>query len=200
MTDLFEEKAKDFDASEMVKKLSSAIGSSILENVALNDEMHVMDFGAGTGLISSQVAPHVNKITAVDISKAMLEKLVEKPELAGKVEALCQDITSKPTGVDYDLIMSAMAMHHVEDTENMIEQFAAHLKPGAKIALADLDKEDGSFHPPGMEGVYHSGFEREAFAGLLERKGFKDVNLVTAHTVDGEHQTYPIFLAVATKS
>ena len=33
MTDLFNEKAKDWDASEMRKALSSAIGSSILENV-----------------------------------------------------------------------------------------------------------------------------------------------------------------------
>ena len=75
MTDLFNEKAKDWDASEMRKALSSAIGSSILENVYLHDQMSVMDFGAGTGLISSQVAPMVKKIVAVDISEAMLNKL-----------------------------------------------------------------------------------------------------------------------------
>jgi len=159
-----------------------------------------MDFGAGTGLITSQVAPHVNKITAVDVSGAMLEQLLAKQELKDKVEALCQDITTQPTGVTYDLIMSAMAMHHVDDTENMLQQFAAHLKPGAKVALADLDKEDGSFHPPESQGVYHSGFERAAFIALLEKQGFTDINLVTAHTVDKEDKSYPIFLALATKA
>jgi len=200
MSDLFKEKAKEWDVNEMVTQLSSAIGSCILDNVSLNKTMHVMDFGAGTGLITSQVAPYVNKITAVDVSEAMLEQLLEKQELKGKVEALCQDITTQATGVDYDLIMSAMAMHHVEDIENMLQQFAVHLKPGAKVALADLDKEDGSFHPPETQGVYHSGFAREKFSALLEKNGFKDINLVTAHSVVKEDKKYPIFLALATKA
>jgi len=50
----------------------------------LHEQMRVMDFGAGTGLISSQVAPLVKKIVAVDISEAMLNKLVAKPELQEK--------------------------------------------------------------------------------------------------------------------
>jgi len=200
MSDLFKEKAKEWDVNEMVTQLSSAIGGCILDNVSLNKTMHVMDFGAGTGLITSQVAPHVNKITAVDVSEAMLEQLLAKQELKGKVEALCQDITTQATGDDYDLIMSAMAMHHVEDIENMLQQFAVHLKPGAKVALADLDKEDGSFHPPDTQGVYHSGFAREEFSALLEKTGFKDINLVTAHSVVKEDKTYPVFLALATKA
>lgn len=68
MSDHFNEKSKAWDADEMVKKLSSAIGASILENTRLNPQMNVMDFGTGTGLISSQVAPLVSKIVAVDIS------------------------------------------------------------------------------------------------------------------------------------
>ena len=199
MTDMFKEKAKTFDSSNMVQQLSSAIGGCILENVELNTQMHVMDFGAGTGLITSQIAPHVNKITAVDISQSMLEQLKAKQELKDKVDILCQDITTHPTSDSYDLIMSAMSMHHVKDTDKMIEQFSFHLKPGAKIALADLDKEDGSFHPPGHAGVYHDGFERSEFQSILEKYDFKDINFFTAHTIFGETKSYPIFLAVATK-
>ena len=200
MTDLFEEKAKDWDSNDMVKQLSSAIGASILGNLELNEQMQVMDFGAGTGLITSQVTPFVNKVTAVDVSQSMLEQLIAKQELKDKVEILCQDITSNPIGKKYDLIMSAMAMHHVEDTNNLLQQFAAHLKPGARVALADLDKEDGSFHPEGIEGVYHEGFERDAFQDKLEKHGFKDINFVTAHTVQKEEKTYPVFLVTATRA
>ena len=200
MTDKFKDKAKDWDVTDRITQLSAGIGSSILKNVKLNAQMHVMDFGAGTGLITSQVAPFVSKITAVDISQAMLDQLIAKQELKDKVQPLCQDITHKPTGEKYDLIMSAMAMHHVEDTDNMVKQFAAHLKSGGKIALADLDKEDGSFHPPGIEGVYHSGFERSQFQAKLEKHGFKDVHFETAHTVQGDTKTYPVFLALATKA
>ena len=83
MSDLFTEKAQTWDADDMVVKLSSAIGSSILKNVPFDSQMDVLDFGAGTGLISSHVAPLVNKIVAVDVSSAMLDKLTSKPEFDG---------------------------------------------------------------------------------------------------------------------
>lgn len=199
MTDNFKERSKDYDANDMVQQLSSAVGSCIIENIELNAQMQVLDFGAGTGLISSQIAPHVEKITAVDISQSMLDKLIAKPEITDKVEALCHDMTVEPIGKEYDLIMSAMAMHHVEDTDNLVKRFSDHLKPGAKIALADLDKEDGSFHPEGMTDVYHEGFERSELQATLEKHGFKDINFETAHTINGVTRPYPVFLALATK-
>jgi len=200
MTDLFNEKAKDWDANEMRTKLSSAIGSSILAHVSLHEQMRVMDFGAGTGLISSQVAPLVKKIVAVDISEAMLNKLVAKPELQDKVEIVCQDIIEKPIADNFDLIMSAMSMHHVKDTSKLIQRFSEHLNPGASIALAHLDKEDGSFHPEDSEGVFHLGFKRNELQIILEKYGFREVQFVTAHTINKEEKKYPIFLVTATKS
>ena len=200
MTDLFKEKAKNWDANESRKQMSIGIGSCILQNIDFSPQMHVMDFGAGTGLIASQVAPLVEKVTAIDVSESMLEKLISKIELKDKVEILCQDITEKPSGVQYDLIMSAMAMHHVEDTENLVLTFANHLKPGGKVALADLDSEDGGFHNPPSEGVFHQGFDREALGAIFERNGFKDVRFETAYTAKRENSDYPIFLLLATKS
>jgi len=200
MTDLFNEKAKDWDANEMRTMLSSAIGSSILAHVSLHEQMRVMDFGAGTGLISSQVAPLVKKIVAVDISEAMLNKLVAKPELQDKVEIVCQDIIEKPIADNFDLIMSAMSMHHVKDTSKLIQRFSEHLNPGASIALADLDKEDGSFHPEDSEGVFHLGFKRNELQIILEKYGFREIQFVTAHTFNKEEKKYPIFLVTATKN
>jgi 2-polyprenyl-3-methyl-5-hydroxy-6-metoxy-1,4-benzoquinol methylase len=200
MTDLFQEKAQDWDVNDMVKALSTGIGSAILDNVILNESMQVMDFGAGTGLITAQVANEVGKVTAVDVSQAMLDKLAAKEELRGKVEIVCQNIIEQPIGTEFDLIISAMAMHHVEDTDKMIQRFAEHLKPGARVALADLDEEDGSFHPEDVQGVYHSGFNREAFMDKLEAHGFKDIRFVTAHTASKEEKSYPIFLALASKA
>jgi len=201
MSDLFEEKAKDWDVNEMVQQLSSAVGECIVSHVELDPQMHVMDFGAGTGLITSQVAPRVKKITAVDVSQAMLDQLLKKQAAnnINNIEILCQDILSKPTSENYDLIVSAMAMHHVEDTDNMLQEFSSHLKPGAKVALADLDKEDGSFHPEDVQGVFHHGFERAEFKNALEKNGFKDINILTAHTVLKDDKKYPVFLCIATK-
>ena len=199
MADLFEEKAKDWDVNEMVLGLSSAIGSAIKEQVELNETMQVMDFGAGTGLVTAQVAEQVGKVTAVDVSQSMLDQLVAKQHLELKVDAVCQNILELPLDTKFDLIVSAMAMHHVEDTNALVHSFAEHLKPGARVALADLDAEDGTFHPADAQGVYHNGFDRGEFQSILETNGFKDVNFVTAHTVNKEGKTYPIFLVTAAR-
>lgn len=199
MTDLFDEKAADWDAGDMKQKLSKAIGSAIVEGVALKVDMQVMDFGAGTGLVCSYVAPHVAKVAAVDISPSMLAKLAEKPELQGKVDTFCQNILEQPLNQKFDVIISAMAMHHVEDTDKMIQAFTAHVKEGGQVALADLDKEDGSFHPADVEGIYHDGFDQDVLKQKFEDAGFVDVQFQTAITVYKENKPYPVFLMRGTK-
>jgi SAM-dependent methyltransferase len=200
MSQYFDEKAVEWDADESRNQLSAAIGSSILEHIPLDDRMDVLDFGAGTGLISAYVAPQVNKIVAVDTSAAMLAELAAKQELRGKVEAVCVDITKSPLGAHFDLVISAMAMHHMPDTVELIQIFADHLKPCGRLALADLDTEDGSFHPDEAAGVFHHGFDRGELQGLLEMCGFRDIHFFTAHTVIKDEKRYPVFLVTATIS
>lgn len=200
MPDLFKDKAGDWDANQMRMQLSSAIGASILKIVPLHEQMAVMDFGAGTGLLTSHIAPRVKQVAAVDTSSSMLDKLVAKPEFHGKVTAICQDITKHPLEDRFDLIISAMAMHHVENTRLLFAAFAQHLQSGGRIALADLDKEDGTFHPADVEGVFHHGFARDELQDLIEDQGFVDIRFDTAHTVDKEDKHYPIFLVTATKA
>jgi putative AdoMet-dependent methyltransferase len=200
MTDLFEEKAKDWDANERINKLAAAITASILEQVPLHGQMTVLDFGGGTGLISAGIAPRVNRIVAVDTSQAMLDKLAEKTDLKDKVEVVCRDILENPLDLRFDLIVSAMTMHHVEDTSRLIPSFSEHLNESGMVALADLDKEDGSFHPAGTEGVFHSGFDRDDIRNLLENHGFKEIEFFTAHSMAREGKDYPVFLVTASKA
>jgi predicted TPR repeat methyltransferase len=200
MADLFEEKAKDWDANERRSSLARAIGNTILERVDLNEQMTVMDFGAGTGLVSSAIAPGVKRILAVDTSQAMLEKLAAKPELQGKVDIFCRDITESPLQNSVDLIVSAMTLHHVKDIPVLFQIFAQHLNRGGIVALADLDKEDGSFHPEGTEGVFHCGFDREELRRMMQNNGFEKVEFVTAHTINGDRGDFPVFLVTARKA
>ena len=198
MTDQFQDKAQDWDERPIPAQISAGVGALLLEKLPLRPSMRVMDFGAGTGLICAHVAPRVEKIYAVDISESMLERLAAKPELQGKVEPICQNILETPLDKQVDLIMSAMAMHHVEDTEQLLRVLATQLVPGGTLALADLDKEDGSFHPAGTEGVFHRGFDRDAIQTLLEKQGFEAVEFTTAVEVTREGKRYPIFLVMAT--
>jgi SAM-dependent methyltransferase len=200
MTDLFRDKAAEWDTRPVPAQISEGVFAALRAQVPLDPDLTVMDFGAGTGLVAGKLAPHVKAIVAVDVSPSMLAQLADKPELAGKVEIVCQDLLRQPLERTVDLVVSAMAMHHVEDTRGLLRALHAHLAPGGRVALADLDLEDGSFHPPGTEGVFHAGFDREALDALLREAGFSDVRFTTACEVTKQDRRYPIFLATASRS
>lgn len=198
MSDMFEDKARDWDERPVPKQISDGIGAYLKDVIEWNSSMRVMDFGAGTGLLASHVAPLVSKVTAVDVSQAMLDQLAAKTDLEEKVETHCQDILQVPLQEELDGIVSAMAMHHVENTDALLATFRAHLKPGGFVALADLDAEDGSFHPPQTEGVFHHGFDRASLEAQLSDAGFGGIRFVTVTTVRKENgAAYPVFLVTA---
>lgn len=199
MSDLFRDKAAEWDARPVPLQISEGVGAAIASRVALDSGLVVMDFGAGTGLVSGRIAPRVKEIVAVDVSPAMLEQLAKKPELTGKVHVVCQDLLEAPLERRVDLVVSAMAMHHVRDTAALARTLFAHLVPGGRVALADLDTEDDTFHPAGTEGVFHAGFDRGALGALLREAGFVDVVFDTACEVTKETRRYTVFLVTATR-
>lgn len=200
MSKRFDEAAKTWDKNDLVTQLSENIGRTLLKEVTLTSDMKIMDFGAGTGLLTAHIAPRVASVAAVDLSQGMLDQLKAKTHLNDKVLTYCQNIVHDPLGNDFDAIVSAMALHHVEDTDEILSVFYKHLKPTGFIAIADLDSEDGSFHnPENMQGVFHLGFKRETLQEKLINCGFKSVKFVTAHTVIKNDKSYPIFLCIAKK-
>ncbi len=197
MADLFRDKAADWDSRPVPAQISEGVVRAVRERVPLSPALTVMDFGAGTGLVAGGLAPHVGHLHAVDVSAAMLERLAAKEELRGKVTVHCRDLQVEPLDARVDLVVSAMALHHVRDTAGLLRAFYAHLLPGGRVALADLDAEDGSFHPPDTEGVFHAGFDRAALGALLAEAGFVDVVFGTATEVHKEGRVYPVFLVTA---
>lgn len=102
----------------------------------------------------------------------------------------------------YDLIYSSMVLHHIPDTAHILATFHALLNPGGGLCVADLDREDGSFH--GIEVDVHHGFEREALRRQAEAAGFADIRFETVFEIVKEQATgtraFPVFLMVARKT
>ncbi|MEM9314414.1 MAG: class I SAM-dependent methyltransferase [Pseudomonadota bacterium] len=180
-------------------QIAESVAAALEARVPLDRERTVLDFGAGTGLLCGHVAPRVARVVAVDISEAMLERLAAKPIMRGRVEICCRNLLEQPLDERFDLIVSTMTMHHVEDTVAVARTFHDHLVPGGRIAIADLDREDGSFHESGTPGVFHRGFDRDALGALFEAAGFADVTFSTACEVERNGGRYPIFLLTASR-
>jgi SAM-dependent methyltransferase len=120
------------------------------------------------------------------------EKLASGP---GNVTAVAFDLPADPPpGAPFDLAVSLMVLHHVADTAAALRSIHGLLAPGGRLALLDLDAEDGSFHAAGAEGIHHQGFERDRVVRLAGDAGFVDVAIVTAFEVQREGRTYPLFL------
>ncbi len=161
--DYFELKAESYDKDANRVSNVDNIANSILSSIPFNKNMHIMDFGSGTGLLLERVAPFVKKITAVDVSESMTKQLSEKiKNLDCEVEILQLDLTKTKLDMKFDGIISSMTMHHIEDTQAMFNDFYTMLNDNGVIAISDLDTEDGSFHTEDT-GVFHFGFDRKAF-------------------------------------
>lgn len=199
MSERFDKAAGDWDKGDMRQNIAHAVFKTIVSRIALLKTMNIMDFGAGTGLLSFKIAPMVKSVTGVDLSVKMLEQLEAKNTSELRVEPICQDIMLKPIGLSYNGIVSSMAIHHVEDTYGLFKRFYEHLKRDGFIAIADLEEEDGTFHSHGNDGVHHFGFNKEALRKTLEEIGFKNIRFHHAYTVEREDGKYPIFLVTAMK-
>jgi 2-polyprenyl-3-methyl-5-hydroxy-6-metoxy-1,4-benzoquinol methylase len=145
-------------------------------------------------------------VLGVDSSTEMLARLEAKARAAGlgQVTTRRHDLTTEHlAGLEFDVILCAMTLHHVREVGPLLRRFHSLLSPGGLMALADLDKEDGSFHQD-ARSVEHHGFHREWISQQLQATGFTQVSLETAYEIEkpgpsGEPRRFPVFLATARK-
>ena len=169
--DTFGHKAEDWDKNDRRVAMANKFVRRVMELMPIEENMTLMDFGCGTGLVGLQFAPYVKQLVMVDNSPGMLAVLVKKVgemELES-VEVVGPSIKASATE-KVDAIVSQMAFHHVENTDEVLQQMYDKLNPGGFIAIADLAKEDGSFHP---EKVPHNGFDEQTLCKSMSNIGFQ---------------------------
>lgn len=204
-TERFNDIAAEWDSDPQRVLMGQKIARAIRGALSPRGTEDALEFGAGTGLLTMILAPAVSSLTALDGSRGMLAVLRDKcaRKHVANVQVIEGQVPDDLPERPFDLIYSSMTLHHVGDVPGLLGKLATHLRPGGRIALADLDAEDGGFHGDAA-GVVHHGFDREVFRGWLVDAGFVDVAFSTAFTArrerdDGSTRDYPIFLAVATR-
>lgn len=198
-TDYFKAKASNYDSAKHRVDNVQNIADCMLTTIKFNANMHVLDFGSGTGLLLERIAQYVEKITAVDISSSMNSQLREKLEdIDCHLNILEIDLNRTPIEIQVDGIISSMTLHHIDDCQAMLSKLYSMLKPGGFLAIADLDKEDGSFHREDT-GVFHFGFDRSYLKKIASASGFNKINVKTASTVSKPQGDFPVFLLYAYK-
>lgn len=193
---LFDRNARQWDTRPISRQLASLPGH-LLADLPLAADHHILDFGAGTGLLATAIAPHVAQVTALDSSKEMLTVLNEKG--FANIRTLHQNIFAGLSD-QYHAIVSCMALHHVENIAALLGIFADALLPGGELALIDLYTEDGSFHGDNIgKGVKHLGFDTETLQQQVATTGLQHIRVREILQLQRDTRRYPLFLLRAQK-
>lgn len=141
----------------------------------------LLDIGAGTGLFSYHIYESNPKLrfTLLDISPEMLKIAKERFNGLGNFQYIETDYNSKNLPGKYDIIVSALSIHHLEDEDKagLYERIFNALNPGGLFINADqvkgrTDALDTFYKESWRKAVIESGLDQEAI-----RKAFKRTEL-----------------------
>jgi Methylase involved in ubiquinone/menaquinone biosynthesis len=182
---------------------SKAIANKIIKLIPLKKEMTALEYGAGTGITSFLLKDYLKEITLMDNSSEMVRVMNEKIK-SSKVKNLktlnFNLETDEYKDGRFDLIFTQMVLHHVNDIRKIIGKFYQLLNPKCYLVVADLYKEDGSFHGDGFTG--HKGFNIDSLSDILREERFTYLSHETCFVIDrkvseNESKQFEVFIMTA---
>ena len=202
----FDQDAASWDQLPRRVKLAQDIAQSMIRELSPTPDMDVLDFGCGTGLLTLALQPFVHSITGVDSSPGMLDvfKTKIKEQHLSNVKANHLDLDKGDIlSGSYHLIVSSMTLHHVKNISSLLKQCYSILLPAGRLAIADLDLDDGKFHS-NNDGVFHFGFDRTKLRKVFSEAGFNNVQDISAaevekETINNEKRQFTVFLMTGKK-
>lgn len=100
----FEKEATVWDVEPRRVKLAQDVAEAIIRELKPTQDLDVLDFGCGTGLVTLRLQPLVRSITGLDSSPAMLAVLRDKVEKQGRTSGLSWLISKGAAGWPADSI------------------------------------------------------------------------------------------------
>lgn len=104
----------------------------------------ILDAGSGPGVMTCVLAEEFGDagVVAVDGTQALLDRALERAGRLGLGGRVAVRLAELPEGLDdgpgtADLVWSSMAVHHLGDQQGALDAFAAVLRPGGLLAVAE---------------------------------------------------------------
>jgi tRNA (cmo5U34)-methyltransferase len=145
------------------------------------DTFRVLDLGAGTGLLTSLILNRFPKTapTVVDISEKMLAKAKERFEGNHQVRFCVMDYATSPLPGEFDIVVSAMSIHHLFDSEkrSLFHKLFHALAPGGAFIHAELvkgatDYSEALCKKMWRDHLHHSDLTEEQLSVIRERMSY----------------------------
>lgn len=200
--DDFDRRAATWDDDPMKTARARAVADAIRAHLPDLSSMSGFEYGCGTGLLSFALQSSLCEIVLADNSEGMLDVLRRKIESAeiANMTPIRLDLSTDPLPArQFDLAYSLMTLHHIPDNDDTLRKLHAILTDSGHLCIADLDREDGSFHGAGFDG--HNGFDRTDLTRRAEQAGFTNIVFSTVFSIykGTPQREYPVFLMTAEK-
>lgn len=156
-------------------------GLRLIAEWQTQDTFRVLDLGAGTGLFSTMILERFPKaeIHLIDASTGMLDQAKERFQGNPSITYGVADMVSAELGGPWDLIVSALAIHHLEDRakQDLFARIVAALRPGglfvnAEQVLGPTTKAEERYVRFWHEDIRALGVSEEEITRAAERMAF----------------------------
>ncbi len=210
----FQQINTDFSNADVVAQYEQRMGefrnlpaedAAILASLALPPGSHILEIGTGTGHFALTAARAGHRVTAVDVSPAMLEHAAARAKAEGLTGVAFQHagfLSLSVPAAAFDAAVSVVALHHLPDLWKAValRNIRQALKPGGRFLLSDVvfSAADGDPRPqfdPFMAAMPPTMRDRAAghianefstldwiMEGLLTRAGFVVERITDAQT------------------
>lgn len=151
---------------------SDAIAAAI--RAAVPHLPHGMDYGCGPGHIGLRLLDHFDRLSLVDTSADAVTALADSTAGLPSAQAFTLDLTVQEAPEPVDCAFASMSLHHIPDTEAVLDGLAGAVRPGGWLLVADFDADNGELHCAEPEFDGHHGFDRQALAVRIASHGFTE--------------------------
>ena len=137
--------ARDYDAvrRRLVPCFDAFYGAALdrIADRGMPPQARVLDLGAGTGLMAAMVKERwpTASVHLVDVSEGMLAEAQARLQGASGASFEVADYATAPLGDGWDLVVSALSIHHLEDPAKraLFARIRDALRPGGLFVNAE---------------------------------------------------------------
>lgn len=156
------------------------VRSIAIRKAYLRPEMVVADIGAGTGFMSTGLAPLVRQVHVVDSSPAMLSMARKNlAQFEHIIYHLADGLSLPLPDESMDAVFANMYLHHCADALSAIREMTRILRPGGRLVITDMDRHSYDWMVKEMADKW-PGFERDQIKGWFRKAGL--VNCIVTST------------------
>jgi SAM-dependent methyltransferase len=141
----------------------------------LPDRLVVGDLGCGTGVVATELAPYVERVIAVDESKAMLAAARRRVSGCTNIELRAGALEALPVADgELDAAVLSLVLHYVPDPLRALAEARRAVRAGGRLVVVDMVAH-GRTEVRYAIGQVWQGFTEEQLRAWLAETGFTGV-------------------------